>query len=134
MIRVALTVLGLLVAVSLAACAQSNTVSPQSVVGDWAQADGGVIHIDADGTFTATDITVDPISGSSNSDFDGSGTWSVTESDSAKGRLTIEWRESNGITDVNGLRSAFQFRGSGDSMRLAILELDTDQDVYLTKR
>jgi hypothetical protein len=32
------------------------------------------------------------------------------------------------------MRSSFQFRGSGDSMRLAILELDTDQDIYLTKR
>jgi hypothetical protein len=123
-----------LATVALVACSQTASVTQQSVVGDWAERDGGVIHIDADGTFVASQLTVDPISGRSNSDFDGSGTWLVTASDATDGKLTIEWQESNGVTDVAGLRSTFQFKGTDNDMRLAILELDTDQDIYLTKR
>ncbi|CAN5233927.1 hypothetical protein BH11ACT5_BH11ACT5_09390 [soil metagenome] len=124
---------GVLLLLCLSGCVQPSVITEETVIGNWIAPEGGTIHIDPDGTFEATDLSINPINGSPNSEFDGRGTWFVSDIDARDGRLSIRWIESNGVTDVAGAHDTFRFFGSGDDMRLALLNLFTDQDVDLRR-
>ncbi|CAN5233803.1 hypothetical protein BH11ACT5_BH11ACT5_09380 [soil metagenome] len=131
--RAATIAVCVLLGLSLSGCVQPSIITADTVTGNWIAPDGGTIHIDPDGTFEASDLLVSATTGNPSSDFEGRGIWSITEADAAEGKLSIQWVETNSLSDDAGMHDTFRFFGSGDDMRLALLNLFTDQDVDLRR-